>query len=156
MVKKTLKTIHFHYKYLAAAKRFIRLNYNKNLTLKLIAKNAGVSEFHFARMFMAYTQESPFQYIKKVRVKEALLMMEDDEKLSITEIALSVGYETPSAFNKVFKELLKMSPREFRNIGKEEKFKFIYDLGMNPNQKENPMNLNLKHELSLCREEWYF
>lgn len=57
MVKKTLKTRHFHYKYLASAKRYIRQNYEKNLTLKQIARAAGVSEFHFARMFMAYTYE---------------------------------------------------------------------------------------------------
>lgn len=148
MVKSTLKTRHFHQKYLAMAKRYIRLNYNKNLTLKNIAKNAGVSEFHFARMFMAYTMESPFQYIKKVRMREAILMMEDNPDISMTDIAFNVGYETSSSFNKVFKEIIKMSPRDFRNLGKEEKFKFIYDLGMSPIEKERPMNLNLKHEIA--------
>ncbi len=147
MVKKTLKTRHFHYKALAQAKRYIRLNFHQKISLKKIAKFSGVSEFHFARIFMAYTHESPFQYIKKLRVKEAIHLMEDDQNLSITNIALSVGYDTPSAFNKVFKELINLSPSDFRKIGKDKKNEILYDLSINPKQKENPMNLNLIPEI---------
>lgn len=147
MTKNKLKTRLFHQKYIATAKRYIRQNYDKNLSLKQIARNAGVSEYHFARIFMAYTLESPFQYIKKLRMHEALLMLEDNPNIAITEVALSVGYETPSAFNKVFKSILNMNPRDFRNIGKEEKIKFIYDLGTTPMQEEKPMNLNMNYEI---------
>lgn len=149
MAKKNLKikTRLFHQKYIATAKRYIRQNFHKTLSLRQIARNTGVSEFHFARMFMAHTLESPFQYIKKLRIREALLILEDNPKIPIIEVALHVGYETPSAFNKVFKELLKMSPRDFRSIGKDEKQKFIYDLGLNPKQKEKPMNLNMLYQI---------
>jgi hypothetical protein len=46
----------------------------------------------------------------------------------VTEIALRVGYEMPSAFNKVRKKMLEMSPGNFRNRGKDSKSGAIYRL----------------------------
>ncbi len=142
--KIVLKT--FHYSQIGRAQRFIRMNSTKDLNLKKIAQEAGSSTFHFGRLFMSYTGETTFTYLRRIRLLNALKILQEDSECSVTEVALSVGYETPSAFNKVFKSFFKMSPSEYRNIGKAQQDALIYDLSINPKEKEMPMNLTEKPE----------
>ena len=65
---------------------------------------------------------------------------------SVTEIALSVGYETSAAFNKSFRKTLEMNPSDFRNLGKERQDEVIYDLSRPRLLKEVAMNLSVKFE----------
>ncbi|MBY0416052.1 MAG: AraC family transcriptional regulator [Bdellovibrionales bacterium] len=145
--KKNIKLTHFHRSQIGRAQRFIRLNSAEDLSLKKIAKEAGSSEYHFGRMFLAYTGETTFTYLRRIRLLTALKMLQEDNECPITEIALSVGYETHSAFNKIFKATLKISPSDFRHLGQAEKNKLLYDLSITPIEKETPMNLNLKPEI---------
>lgn len=139
----------FHRSQIGRAQRFIRLHMDSPLTLDEIAREAGASPFHFVRIFMAYTGETPFDFLRRVRLMTAVRMLQEDPVGAITEIALSVGYETPSAFNKVFKQKLQMSPREFRNLGKAEQYDLVYRLAKPIESKEETMdlNMNLKPEI---------
>lgn len=133
----------FHRSQIGRAQRFIRLHLDSPLTLDQIAREAGASSFHFVRIFMAYTGETPFDFLRRVRLMTAVRMLQEDPVGAITEIALSVGYETPSAFNKLFKQKLKMSPREFRNLGKAEQYDLIYRLAKPIESQEETMELNM-------------
>jgi AraC family transcriptional regulator len=140
--RKTLQS-QFHRSQIGRAQRFIRLHMDSALTLDEIAREAGASSFHFVRIFMAYTGETPFDFLRRVRLMTAVRMLQEDPVGAIKEIALSVGYETPSAFNKVFKQKLQMSPREFRNLGKAEQYDLIYRLAKPIESKEETMELNM-------------
>lgn len=96
---------------------------------------------------MAYTGETPFQFLRRVRLATALRMMQDDPQGRVTEIAMDVGYETPSAFNKVFKNSLGMTPSEFRNLGKVEQSEISYRLNQTYLTEETKMNLTQKPEV---------
>jgi AraC family transcriptional regulator len=123
---------------------------NQALTLDEIAREAGASPFHFVRIFLAYAGETPFDFLRRIRLITAVGMLQEDPAGSITEIALSVGYETPSAFNKVFKKRFALSPREFRNLGKEKQYDLIYSVSR-PSQTEEmnmKLNLSVKHEIA--------
>ena len=74
-------------------------------------------------------------------------MLQEDPEGSVTEIALSVGYETPSAFNKVFKKTLAISPRDFRNLGKDAQADLIYRLSRPRLEKEIAVNLTPQFEI---------
>jgi AraC family transcriptional regulator len=137
----------FHRSQIGRAQRYIRLNVNEPLTLEKIAREAGSSSYHFARLFLAYTGETPFDFLRRPRLATALRMLEEDRSCAVTEIALGVGYETPSAFNKVFKKMLKMSPREFRNLGKDRQHDLIYLLTKPQAHKEIKMNLTENFEI---------
>jgi methylphosphotriester-DNA--protein-cysteine methyltransferase len=81
---------------------------------------AGSSSYHFSRLFQAYVGETPFEFLRRLRLVTALRMLQEDTDASVTEIALSVGYETSAAFNKSFRKTLEMTPNDFRNLGKEQ------------------------------------
>jgi AraC family transcriptional regulator len=131
----------FHRSQIGRAQRFIRLHVSEPITLTQIAREAGSSEYHFARLFLAYTSETPFDFLRRIRLITALRMLQEDPGGSITEIALNVGYETPSAFNKVFKRTLDISPRDFRNLGKDGQADVIYRLSRPRLEKEIAVNL---------------
>jgi AraC family transcriptional regulator len=145
MVTKT-KTIlsHFHRSQIGRAQRYMRTHFADDLSLSKISKEAGSSSFHFGRMFMAYTGETTFSFLRRVRITLSLRMLQEDKECSVTEIALNVGYETPSAFNKAFKKILNMSPGDFRNLGKDEQDEVIYNLNKPQPLKEFIMDLTLK------------
>lgn len=122
----------FHKNQIGRAKRFIRANFSLPITIIKISKEAGASVFHFTRLFLAYSNETPFGFLRRVRILEAMKMLQEDADCPITEIALVVGYETPSSFNKSFKSICGFSPSEFRNLGQAKQAQTIYDLSKLP------------------------
>lgn len=136
----------FHRSQIGRAQRFIRLHLSAPLTLEAIAREAGASSFHFARLFLAHTGETPFDFLRRVRLATAVRMLQEDPIGSITEIALGVGYETPSAFNKLFKQKLRMSPSEFRKLGKDRQYDLVYRLAKPLDSPEENVELNLSPE----------
>jgi len=137
----------FHRAQIVRAQRYIRRNLNQPLTLNGIAREAGSSPYHFARLFLAYNGETPFDFLRRIRMATALRMLEQDPACAVTEIALAVGYETPSAFNKAFKKILCISPRDFRKLGKDSRYGVIYRLIQQRVRKEITMNLTKGFEI---------
>lgn len=83
---------------------------------------SGYSQFHFHRLFSAYTGESISQYIKRLKLQKAAKKIQRDE-VNVTQIALDAGYATHSAFCVAFREMFGVSPTEFKaqkNIFKKE------------------------------------
>ena len=137
----------FHRSQVGRAQRYIRLNLGEPLSLHQIAREARSSSYHFARLFLAYAGETPFDFLRRIRITAALRMLQEDPDGPVTEIALSVGYETPSAFNKAFKKILRMSPRDFRKLGKEQQYEVIYRLSKQRVRQEITMNLTKSFEI---------
>lgn len=126
----------------------MRINLTQDLSLKKIATEAGSSSYHFGRIFAAYTGETVFDFLRRVRMVTALRMLQEDLHVSVTEVALSIGYETPSAFNKAFKMVVQISPSDFRNLGKESQEEVLYSLSKGPKPKEIIMNLTQTPEIT--------
>jgi transcriptional regulator GlxA family with amidase domain len=57
---------------------------------------------------------SPIDFIKQMRIKKALKLMEDTS-LSITDIAYKVGFADPKYFSKCFKAEMGMTPKQYAN-----------------------------------------
>ncbi len=83
------------------------------LKLKNIAEFACFSTFHFHRIFMAYMGETLHEYIRRIRLEKAAHKLLYSFE-PIGEVGFSVGYETPSAFAKAFKNHFAVSPKIFR------------------------------------------
>ncbi len=147
MASKRRHQTQFHRSQIGRAQRYIRMHLGEPLTLAQIAREAGSSSYHFVRLFLAYTSETPFEFLRRLRMIEALGMLQEDSNAAVTEIALSVGYETPSAFNKVFKKVLAMTPRDFRNLGKDAQAETIYLLSRPRLPKEISVNLTPTYDV---------
>ncbi len=136
----------FHRSQIGRAQRYIRLHLLERMSLSRIAREAGSSSYHFARLFHAYVGETPFEFLRRLRLVTALHMLQEDTDVSITEVALSVGYETSAAFNKFFHKTLDMSPSAFRNLGKDRQEDLVYDLSRPRLLEEVAMNLSAEFE----------
>jgi AraC family transcriptional regulator len=144
---KTKHQNQFHRSQIGRAQRYIRVNLSEKLSLSDIAREAGSSSYHFARLFLAYTGETPFDFLRRIRLATALRMLQEDSEGPVTEIALSVGYETPSAFNKAFKKMLNLNPSDFRNLGQAGQYDVIYHLSKPRVQTKMEMNLSPNFEI---------
>lgn len=96
---------------------YIEKHLDEPLRLEALAKVAGFSPFHLHRIFSAFTALSLGEYVRRLRLKRAWkAVLETDAE--ITEIALEAGYETPSAFARVFRQYFQMSPSDLRRAGR--------------------------------------
>ncbi|MBW1879856.1 MAG: AraC family transcriptional regulator [Deltaproteobacteria bacterium] len=89
--------------------RFLEENYAERLDISTIAHSSGMSESTLHHTFKAVTSLSPIQYLKKVRLHQARLMMAHTG-LSAGEAAFRVGYQSASQFSREFKRLFGVSP----------------------------------------------
>lgn len=131
----------FHRSQIGRAQRYMRLNMAEQMTLARIAREAGSSSYHFARLFQAYVGETPFEFIRRIRLATALRMFQEDADASVTEIALNIGYVTSAAFNKIVRKSLDLTPSGFRKLGKEKQDELIYALSQPRYPKEINMSL---------------
>jgi AraC family transcriptional regulator len=81
--------------------------------LDQLAALAGLSRFHFHRLFKQATGVSPAKYQTTARLDEARRRLRET-KQSIVEIALEVGFASPSHFAQVFRRETGMAPSEYR------------------------------------------
>lgn len=81
--------------------------------LEAIAKAAGLSKFHFHRLYSLATGETCQQTLTRLRLARAASALKDPD-MSITEAALAAGYGSSQAFAKSFKRLLDQSATSAR------------------------------------------
>ena len=78
-----------------------------------LIRYSGYSSYHFHRLFVAQVGESLKQYLKRLRLQKAAYRLNHGRE-TVTEIALDAGYQTPSAFNKAFRDFFGTNPRGFK------------------------------------------
>ncbi|WP_073976103.1 helix-turn-helix domain-containing protein [Erythrobacter donghaensis] len=92
---------------------FIEANLAEPLTLDLLAHVAGLSVFHFARVFRQATGSSPYRYVSERRLQHAQRLLMSPE-LSVHEIARACGFPRHANFSAAFARARGMSPSAFR------------------------------------------
>lgn len=88
-------------------------NYARGVTLDEIASALRVSAYYLSHVFSQESDFSLFSHLTRLRMNKAgeLLLA---ERLNVSEVARSVGYEDPNYFSKVFKKRFGCSPSRFR------------------------------------------
>ncbi|MBX9815636.1 MAG: AraC family transcriptional regulator [Sphingomonas sp.] len=92
---------------------YLRENLAENVSLAEVAELARLSPFHFARQFKATMGLPPAAYQRKLRLERAQEMLLGTD-LEVGEIAVAVGYETPQAFARAFRQGIGASPSDWR------------------------------------------
>jgi AraC family transcriptional regulator len=85
----------------------------QDLRLSDLAAVAGLSEYHFARLFKQATRISPHQFHLQCRVEQAKILLRDPE-FAIAEVAQSVGFASQAHLNRHFKRWVGVTPHQFR------------------------------------------
>ena len=81
--------------------------------LEDLAEVAGVSPFHFHRVFRALTGETLQKFVKRLRLERALQMMAHRPRRSLTDIAFACGFSSSSDFTRSFKQRYGVAPSAF-------------------------------------------
>ena len=94
---------------IAQATDWLKAHLDKPVVIADLASRCGMSVSGFHQHFKEITQLSPLQYQKKLRLMEArrLIVMNDSQ---ISQVAMQVGYESPSQFSREYKRLFGNSP----------------------------------------------
>ncbi len=93
---------------------FIAKNFRTELVLEGLAREVGMSKFHFHRLFKTETGSTPLKYINKLKLEHAvhfLIMYPNSKQL---EVAFESGYSSPVVFARIFKQFYGSSPMDFR------------------------------------------
>lgn len=93
--------------------RHIQDNYAEEFSLQKLASRCGLNRTYFSRAFKNATGTPLFEYINRIRVQKACLLLKRGN-LPIVEIAYSVGYNNLSFFYRYFSKIMRMTPREYR------------------------------------------
>ncbi len=89
--------------------RFLQNNYNQSLDISSIARFAGMGNSTLHHAFEKIVGQSPIQYLKKIRLHQARLMIVSNG-LGASEAAYNVGYNNPSQFSREFKRQFGLPP----------------------------------------------
>jgi AraC family transcriptional regulator len=97
------------------AEDYIENNLDKRICLEDIAKDIGISKYHFHRIFHSQSDETIAQFIARIKMERSGIYLVVNREISITEIAYRYGYCDASSYNKAFKKHFGTNPTEFRN-----------------------------------------
>lgn len=102
-------------RYIRQAIGYMHMNFGNRIYVSDIARNVGIDRIYLASLFKETLSMSPQDYLLKYRMEKACELL-SDSRLSIADIARSVGYEDPLLFSKMFKRKIGVPPRSFRTI----------------------------------------
>jgi AraC-like DNA-binding protein len=92
---------------------WIEAHSNLDIELEDVAREAGVSPFHFLRLFAGVLGVTPHQYLVRSRLRHAARMLAEDDK-PVTEVAYDAGFGDLSNFVRTFHRAAGASPLKFR------------------------------------------
>jgi AraC family transcriptional regulator len=100
---------------------------DEDLSLATLAQIAGFSPFHFHRLFTLLVGEPLNEFVNRVRVERAALLLRAAPDMRVLDAALACGYNSASGFSRAFRKQFGLSPRQWdrqtplqdRKIGQE-------------------------------------
>lgn len=97
-----------------AAVEYIQANYAKDLSMTMVANHISLNYSYFSYLFKEQTGLSFVEYLKQLRIEKAKELLRNSD-YKIYEVAQKVGYYNPKHFSRVFREIIGITPVEYRN-----------------------------------------
>lgn len=97
---------------LRRVRAYIDDHLGERISLDELARQAGVSRFHFARQFRLSTGESPMGYLRRIRIERSKSILQTRDS-TIAEVAVSLGFSDQSHFTRTFGRMVGTSPGSF-------------------------------------------
>ena len=96
------------------AQEFIEKNVTEKISVEELATRFTIGRRHFERRFKKATNNTPAEYIQRVKMEAAKKKFETTG-MNVSEVMYEVGYSDIKAFRTVFKKIAGLSPVEYRN-----------------------------------------
>ncbi|WP_213279948.1 GlxA family transcriptional regulator [Chryseobacterium indologenes] len=93
---------------------FIEDHYEEKITVEDLATYAGMGRRTFERRFKDATNNTPLEYMQRVRIEAAKKFFEASRK-NVSEVMYNVGYTDTKAFRDIFRKITGITPIEYRN-----------------------------------------
>ena len=87
---------------------------NSEYNVNELSSELGMSRVHLYRRFKELTGKSPKDFMKESRLRAAAQLLEEN-RLTVSEVAYRVGFNTPSNFTATFKTFYGLSPKDYRS-----------------------------------------
>lgn len=94
---------------------FMQQEFAGALNINQLAREAGISSFHFARTFKAKIGVTPHQHIRRLRLRHARVLLAETD-LSVLQVAEACGYVHDGHFAAAFQRTYGCSPSAFRKL----------------------------------------
>ena len=127
---------------------YVDRHLDSTLNLSVLAGVANYSPYHFHRIFTVMTGETPNAYIQRKRVERAAMFLQNDPKISITQIAYACGFGSVSLFSRSFRAYFGTTAKEYRM---REKAVFAKD-GLRYSKNGQLISKNVKPEFDFNAE----
>ncbi|MEM1113509.1 MAG: AraC family transcriptional regulator [Pseudomonadota bacterium] len=98
---------------LEQVQNFMLENIDQPLTLDQLAGAANLSKYHFSKRYKALTGYSPVKHFLNMKMEQACSLL-DSTELSVSAIAVQLGYDDPLYFSRLFSRTVGLSPRSYR------------------------------------------
>ena len=98
---------------ISAAIDFMEQNFEKEISLALLAKEAGMKPINFRRAFRKTTGCTPINYLVRLRIEKAAEMMRKSPSLRVIEVAMATGFWNSSYFSRKFKQIMEIAPKNY-------------------------------------------
>lgn len=92
---------------------YMRENIHANVSLKDLARVAGLSVSHYCAQFKKKTMQTPLNLYTMMKVQRACQMLQEKDQ-TIKSVAYTLGFFDQYHFSKVFKQIMGTSPRDFK------------------------------------------
>lgn len=96
------------------AQEFIEKNVTEKISVEELALKFAIGRRHFERRFKKATNNTPVEYIQRVKIEAAKKHLESSRK-NVSEVMYDVGYSDMKAFRNVFKKITGLSPIDYKN-----------------------------------------
>ncbi|MBS1600556.1 MAG: helix-turn-helix domain-containing protein [Bacteroidetes bacterium] len=96
------------------AQEFIENNVTEKISVEGLSSKFAIGRRHFERRFKKATNNTPAEYIQRVKIEVAKKQLESSNK-NVNEVMYEVGYVDNKAFRTIFKKITGLSPAEYRN-----------------------------------------
>lgn len=92
---------------------YLQEHYHEHVTLGAIAEHVNICASECCRFFKRHMNQTIFEYLLEYRIEKSLPLLIRGED-SITAIAQAVGFSNPAYFGKVFHQVMRCSPSDYR------------------------------------------
>lgn len=102
-----------HHKQAQLARRLLDRHYTTPITIEQLSQEVALSPYYLIRLFRRIYKQTPHQYLIQLRITRAKELLRSSD-LSVTEICMTIGFESLGSFSTLFRKEAGLSPSAYR------------------------------------------